>query len=120
MSLHFSANLYPVVKERTAMLYWIMDPAVLGVVIAYDLSGNQVLLHQYDVSTVNSILMELIVAFRVLSGVFHPGTMPRYHPRSSRLRCTLRISQLRTLEDEVASSEGVQPGQDHSLRRCRA
>jgi hypothetical protein len=51
MSLHFSANLYPVVKERTAMLYWIMDPAVQGVVIAYDLGGNQVLLHQYDVRT---------------------------------------------------------------------
>lgn len=50
MSLHFSANLYPVVGERTAMLYWIMDPAVQGVVIAYDLGGNQVLLHQYDVS----------------------------------------------------------------------
>lgn len=50
MSLHFSADLYPVVKDRTAMLYWIMDPAVQGVVIAYDLGGNQVLLHQYDVS----------------------------------------------------------------------
>lgn len=54
MSLHFSANLYPVVKERTAMLYWIMDPAVQGVVIAYDLGGNQVLLHQYDVRTLQT------------------------------------------------------------------
>ena len=50
MSLHFSANLHPVVGDRKGMLYWIMDPAVQGVVIAYDLAGNQVLLHQYDVS----------------------------------------------------------------------
>lgn len=50
MSLHFSADLHPVVKDRVGMLYWIMDPAVQGVIIAYDLSGNQVLLHQYDVS----------------------------------------------------------------------
>lgn len=49
MSLHFSADLHPIVKERVGMLYWIMDPAVQGVIIAYDLSGNQVLLHQYDV-----------------------------------------------------------------------
>jgi hypothetical protein len=75
MSLHFSADLYLVVKNRTAMLYWIMDPAVQGVVIAYDLGGNQVLLHQYDVG--NSIFTKSedadhIVAIDTSANVIYP------------------------------------------------
>lgn len=50
MTIHFSADLRPVVKERVGMLHWIFDPAARGFVIAYDLGGNQVLIHNFDVS----------------------------------------------------------------------
>jgi len=50
MTIHFSANLRPVVKDRVGMLHWIMDPAARGFIIAYDLGGNQVLIHNFDVS----------------------------------------------------------------------
>ncbi|KAK8846505.1 hypothetical protein IAR55_005591 [Kwoniella newhampshirensis] len=48
MTIHFRADLRPVVEDRVGMLHWIMDPAVRGVIIAYDLSGNLVLLHNFD------------------------------------------------------------------------
>jgi hypothetical protein len=31
------------------MLHWVMDPLVSGFIIAYDLSGNQVLICNFDV-----------------------------------------------------------------------
>lgn len=50
MTIHFSADLRPVVKDRVGMLHWITDPACSGFIIAYDLSGNQVLISNFDVS----------------------------------------------------------------------
>jgi hypothetical protein len=50
MTIHFSADLRPVVKDRVGMLHWIMDPMARGFIIAYDLGGNQVLIHNFDVS----------------------------------------------------------------------
>lgn len=51
MTIHFNADLNPVIKEQVGMLHWIMDPLVSGFIIAYDLSGNQVLICNFDVST---------------------------------------------------------------------
>ncbi|KAF2150954.1 3-propionate hydroxylase [Myriangium duriaei CBS 260.36] len=48
MTIHFNADLRPVVGDRVGMLHWVMDPAVSGFIIAYDLSGNQVLICNFD------------------------------------------------------------------------
>lgn len=48
MTIHFNADLRPVVGERVGMLHWITDPACSGFIIAYDLSGNQVLISNFD------------------------------------------------------------------------
>jgi hypothetical protein len=50
MTIHFNADLNPVIKKRVGMLHWIMDPLVSGFIIGYDLSGNQVLICNFDVS----------------------------------------------------------------------
>jgi len=50
MTIHFNANLRPIVGERVGMLHWIMDPAASGFIIAYDLSGDAVLISNFDVS----------------------------------------------------------------------
>lgn len=49
MTIHFNADLRPIVKERVGMLHWIVDPACSGFIIAYDLGGNQVLISNFDV-----------------------------------------------------------------------
>jgi hypothetical protein len=51
MTIHFNADLRPVVGDRVGMLHWVMDPAVSGFIIAYDLGGNQVLICNFDVSS---------------------------------------------------------------------
>ncbi|WQF85230.1 Putative FAD-binding domain, FAD/NAD(P)-binding domain superfamily [Colletotrichum destructivum] len=48
MTIHFNADLRPVVKDRVGMLHWIVDPACSGFIIAYDLGGNQVLISNFD------------------------------------------------------------------------
>ncbi|KAI9147056.1 FAD binding domain-containing protein [Paramyrothecium foliicola] len=48
MTIHFKADLNPVVKEPAGMLHWILDPACSGFIIAYDLRGNQVLISNFD------------------------------------------------------------------------
>ncbi|KAJ5906421.1 FAD binding domain-containing protein [Penicillium subrubescens] len=48
MTIHFNADLRPIVKEQVGMLHWAMDPLVSGFIIAYDLSGNQVLICNFD------------------------------------------------------------------------
>lgn len=50
MTIHLNADLRPVVRERVGMLHWVMDPEVSGFIIGYDLSGNQVLICNLDVS----------------------------------------------------------------------
>lgn len=49
MTIHFNADLKPVIKDRVGMLHWVMDPLVSGFIIGYDLSGNQVLICNFDV-----------------------------------------------------------------------
>lgn len=48
MTIHFNADLRPVVGKQVGMLHWITDPACSGFIIAYDLSGNQVLISNFD------------------------------------------------------------------------
>ncbi|KAJ5281401.1 hypothetical protein N7478_006773 [Penicillium angulare] len=48
MTIHFNADLKPVIKEQVGMLHWVMDPMVAGFIIGYDLSGNQVLICNFD------------------------------------------------------------------------
>lgn len=50
MTIHFKADLRPVVGEHVGMLHWIMDPEVSGFIIGYDLEDNQVLICNFDVS----------------------------------------------------------------------
>ena len=50
MTIHFNANLRPIVGKNPGMLHWIMDPEVSGFIIGYDLEGNQVLICNFDVS----------------------------------------------------------------------
>jgi hypothetical protein len=52
MTIHFNADLRPVVGKQVGMLHWIMDPEVSGFIIAYDLDGNQVLICNFDVGGV--------------------------------------------------------------------
>ena len=49
MTIHFRAPLRQVVGDRVGMLYWIMDPAAAGFIIAYDLDGTQVHISEVDV-----------------------------------------------------------------------
>jgi 2-polyprenyl-6-methoxyphenol hydroxylase-like FAD-dependent oxidoreductase len=46
--INFEADLRGIVGERPAILYWILDPAVAGTFIAYDLSSSFVFMHRYD------------------------------------------------------------------------
>lgn len=48
MTIHFQADLRPIVKDRVGMLHWITDPACSGFIIAYNLSGDQVLISNFD------------------------------------------------------------------------
>ncbi|KAL2817900.1 FAD binding domain-containing protein [Aspergillus cavernicola] len=48
MTIHFNADLRPVVSDRVGMLHWVMDPETSGFIIGYDLSGNQVLICNFD------------------------------------------------------------------------
>jgi hypothetical protein len=49
MTIHFNADLRAIVGDRVGMLHWIMDPLGAGFIIAYDLSGNAVLISNFDV-----------------------------------------------------------------------
>lgn len=49
MTIHFDADLRPVVGENVGMLHWVIDPEVSGFIISYDLSDNQVLICNFDV-----------------------------------------------------------------------
>lgn len=48
MTIHFNADLRPVVRKRVGMLHWLFDPIASGFIIAYDLSDNAVLISNFD------------------------------------------------------------------------
>lgn len=89
MTIHFTADLRPVVGDRVGMLHWNADPGCSGFIIAYDLSGNQVLISNFDAeafpvaSWTESIARDTVAAaigrddvpFEVLS--FRPWVLSR-------------------------------------------
>ena len=48
MTIHFHADLRPIVGSNVGILHWIMDAEVSGFIIAYDLGRNQVLISNFD------------------------------------------------------------------------
>ena len=56
MTIHFKANLRPVVKDRVGMLHWITDPACSGFIIAYELEATHVLISNFDVRACSEAL----------------------------------------------------------------
>jgi 2-polyprenyl-6-methoxyphenol hydroxylase-like FAD-dependent oxidoreductase len=48
MTIEFNADLRPIVKDNVGILHWVMDPAVSGFIIGYDLSKKQVLICNID------------------------------------------------------------------------
>ena len=51
MTIHFDADLRSVIGEHVGILHWIFDPEVSGFIIGYNLSGNLVLIHNFDPET---------------------------------------------------------------------
>jgi 2,4-dichlorophenol 6-monooxygenase len=49
--IHFEANLRSFLKERRAILYWIMHPDCPGVFVAHDIESTWVFMHSYDSET---------------------------------------------------------------------
>lgn len=48
MTIHFRAQLRPIVGKNLGMLNWVMDPEVSGFIIGYDLDEDQVLICNFD------------------------------------------------------------------------
>lgn len=74
MTIHVNADLRPVVKDRVGMLHWMMDPEVSGFIIGYDLSGNQVLICNFDVSILVSMYHSNTERFSLKSTPRNHGT----------------------------------------------
>jgi 2,4-dichlorophenol 6-monooxygenase len=49
--IHFRADLRAVVKERPAILYWLVDPEVMGTLVAHDIGATWVFMQPYDPET---------------------------------------------------------------------
>src|SRR2546426_12165596 len=49
--IHFQADLRSIVKERPAILYWLVDPDVMGTLVAHDIDGTWVFMQPYDPET---------------------------------------------------------------------
>lgn len=74
MTIHINADLCPVVKDRVGMLHWVMDPGVSGFIIGYDLSGNQVLICNFDVSILVSMYYSNTESFSLKNTPWNHGT----------------------------------------------
>ncbi len=46
--IHFEANLRALVKDRPAILYWIMNPKTAGVFVAHDIDSSWVFMKPFD------------------------------------------------------------------------
>jgi 2,4-dichlorophenol 6-monooxygenase len=49
--IHFEANLRTLVRDRPAILYWIVDPAAPGSFVAHDIEHTWVFMHPFDPET---------------------------------------------------------------------
>jgi 2-polyprenyl-6-methoxyphenol hydroxylase-like FAD-dependent oxidoreductase len=51
MMIHFEANLRSVVKDRPAIIYWLLDPENACTLVAHDIEHSWVLMHAFDPAT---------------------------------------------------------------------
>jgi 2-polyprenyl-6-methoxyphenol hydroxylase-like FAD-dependent oxidoreductase len=51
MTIEIDADLRPVVKDKMAILYWVVNPEAHGTIIGYDLSKKQVMTCNFDPKT---------------------------------------------------------------------
>jgi 2,4-dichlorophenol 6-monooxygenase len=49
--IHFQAALRSIVRERPAILYWLVDPEVMGALVAHDIDSTWVFMQPYDPDT---------------------------------------------------------------------
>jgi 2,4-dichlorophenol 6-monooxygenase len=49
--IHFRADLRAVVRDRPAILYWLVDPVTLGTLVAHDIDRTWVFMQPYDPDT---------------------------------------------------------------------
>lgn len=113
MTIHFNADLRPVVKENVGMLHWVMDPLVSGFIIGYDLSGNQVLICNFDVGlptflfyrNATSRLTYSMIVQEIPRGILERATLPQGtrcgHWHQSQVRC----AQFSALDPEQKGSQ---------------
>lgn len=76
ITIHFAANLRHLVKDRPGILYWIMKPPHTGVLIAYDIDSNWVLLYPYDASTTSRDSFTTEACLGILRAIVGPGDTP--------------------------------------------
>lgn len=77
MTIHFSADLRPVVGERVGMLHWLFDPIASGFIIAYDLSDNAVLISNFDADKHPIKTWSEELCRKVLAGAIGKDISPR-------------------------------------------
>lgn len=96
MTIHFNADIRPVIQKRVGMLHWIIEPLSAGFIIGYDLSDNLVLISNFDadihpVETWNETLCNDVVKsaigqeipFQILS--YRPWLLSRKVAKSYRI-----------------------------------
>ncbi len=49
--IHFQADLRSMVRERPAIMYWLVDPEVMGILVAHDIDRTWVFMQPYDPDT---------------------------------------------------------------------
>src|SRR5438128_404437 len=49
--IHFQADLRSIVRERPAILYWLVDPEVMGTLVAHDIDRTWIFMQPYDPDT---------------------------------------------------------------------
>jgi 2,4-dichlorophenol 6-monooxygenase len=48
MMIHFQADLRAIVRDRPAILYWLVDPEILGTLVAHDIERTWVFMQPFD------------------------------------------------------------------------
>lgn len=121
MTIHFNADLRPVVKDRVGMLHWIVDPACSGFIIAYDLGGNQVLISNFDVKCFFCVverasLTDTIPTVKETTDRdVERRARPRDRVRSNRAGYTNKGPELPAMGVEPKGCQGIPPGKRLSV-----
>jgi hypothetical protein len=84
MTIHYNADIRPLVGKKVGMLHWVMDPEVSGFIIGYDLSDNQVLICNFDVSSLEQVYKSRQANLRSLKNILWNLGMKSYVSKQSR------------------------------------